>query len=193
MPPLCIFYLSQVSLLIPFTLLECYSNSPDKLYLIKNIYDVIITKLQSARQLVQFDKEISAGLFTYALEEFGKLILVKESKSKNNQYEINCSWFKTPKAHKYKFPKAFDYLEENHHEKCYVLDDEGVFDAEGFSRQGFDLGLLPNFKARLSIFYSDFKAKGKNDNDIDIVKVPSVDKNMLQDAIDEIEKAVKEL
>jgi hypothetical protein len=157
------------------------SNSPDKLYLIKNIHDVIIRKLQSA------------GLYRYALEEFGKLILGKESKSKNNQYEINCSWFKTPKAHKYKFPKAFDYLEENHHEKCYVLNDEGVFDAEGFSRQGFDLGLLPNFKARLSIFYSDFKAKGKNDNDIDIVKVPSIDKNMLQNAIDEIEKAVKEL
>jgi hypothetical protein len=40
MPPLRIFYLSQVSLLIPFTLLECYSNSPDKLYLIKNIYEI---------------------------------------------------------------------------------------------------------------------------------------------------------
>ena len=52
-------------------------------------------------------KEISAGLYSYVLEEFGKLILVKESKSKNNQYEINCSWFKTPKAPKYKFPKAF--------------------------------------------------------------------------------------
>jgi hypothetical protein len=64
------------------------SNSPDKLYLIKNIHDVIITKLQCARQLVQFDKEISAGLYTYALEEFGKLLLVKEGKLKNNQYGI---------------------------------------------------------------------------------------------------------
>ena len=75
--------------------------------MLKNIHDVIIRILQSASQLVQFDKEISAGLYTYILEEFGKLILVKESKSKNNQYEINCSWFKTPKAPKYKFPKAF--------------------------------------------------------------------------------------
>jgi hypothetical protein len=53
--------------------------------LIKNIYEGILRKLQSAKQLVDFDKEISAGLYTYALEEFGKLLLVRESKSKNNQ------------------------------------------------------------------------------------------------------------
>jgi hypothetical protein len=74
--------------------------------LIKNIYDSIIKKLQSAKQLVDFDKEIAAGLYTYALEEFGKLLLVRESKSKNNQYEIKREWFRT---HKDKFPKAFDY------------------------------------------------------------------------------------
>jgi hypothetical protein len=45
--------------------------------LIKNIYEGILRKLQSAKQLVDFDKEISVGLYTYALEEFGKLILGK--------------------------------------------------------------------------------------------------------------------
>jgi hypothetical protein len=46
--------------------------------LIKNIHEGIIKKLQSARQLVDFDKEMAAGLYTYALEEFGKLLLIKE-------------------------------------------------------------------------------------------------------------------
>jgi hypothetical protein len=46
---------------------------------IKNTYEGIVKKLQSARKLLEFDKDISAGLYTYALEEFGKMILLKDS------------------------------------------------------------------------------------------------------------------
>jgi hypothetical protein len=52
-------------------------------------------------------------------------------------------------------------------------------------------GLLPDFEARLSIFYSDFKPKGAND--IDLVKIPNVDKGMLKNAINELEKMTQEL
>lgn len=78
------------------------------------------------------------------MEEFGKLLIAKESKSKNNQYEIKLEWIMT---YNDKFTKALDYLEANHPEKCYVLNDEGGFDAEGFSWKGFDLGLLLDFEA----------------------------------------------
>jgi hypothetical protein len=53
------------------------------------------------------------------------------------------------------------------------------------------VGLLANFEARLSIFYTDFKRRGNND--IDIIKALNVDKKMLQNAIDELENTVKEL
>jgi hypothetical protein len=43
----------------------------------KNIRDAIIRKLDSARLLVHYDKEMAAGLYTYTIEEFGKLLLVK--------------------------------------------------------------------------------------------------------------------
>jgi hypothetical protein len=46
---------------------------------IKNTYEGTVKKLQSARKLLEFDKDISAGLYTYALEEFGKMILLKDS------------------------------------------------------------------------------------------------------------------
>jgi hypothetical protein len=36
------------------------------------IRDGIIRKLDSARKLIDIDKDISAGLHTFALEEFGK-------------------------------------------------------------------------------------------------------------------------
>lgn len=155
--------------------------------LIKNIHDGIIKKLRSAKQLVNFDKEISAGLYTYALEEFGKLLLVKGSKLKTYQYEIKHEWFRT---HKDKFPKAFDYLQENNHGQCIAIA-EGDYNPNDFYWRDFMIGLPANFKARLSIFYCDFKIKGSDD--IEILEATNVDKNMLQNAIDELEKAVKEI
>jgi hypothetical protein len=159
--------------------------------LIKNIYDGIIRKLDSARLLVHYDKEMAAGLYTYAIEEFGKLLLVKESKLTNNLYEINSDWFKGRKAHKDKFPKAFDYLQENNHGQCIVLT-EGDFAVNEFHWRHFMIGLLADFEARLSIFYSGFNPKG-NFNDIDIVKIPNVDSNTLEDAIKELEQVTQKL
>jgi AbiV family abortive infection protein len=155
--------------------------------LIKNIHEGILRKLQSAKQLVDFDREISAGLYTYALEEFGKLLLVRESKSKNNQYEIKREWFRT---HKDKFPKAFDYLQQNNHSQCIALT-EGTFVISYFYWQDFMVGLLADFEARLSIFYTDFRPKGNND--VDIVKIPNVDRDMLVNAINEFEVVMHRL
>lgn len=155
--------------------------------LITNIRDGIIRKLQSTKRLVDSDKEVAAGLYTYTIEEFGKLLLMKDAKSTNNQYEINSDWFVGHKAHDAKFTKE-DHLEANNHENCYVLNDEGGFDPKSFSWKGFDIGLIPDFEARLSIFYSGFKAKGNND--IDIIKIPNVDRNMLANAINEFEKMI---
>jgi hypothetical protein len=36
-------------------------------------------KIYSARKLIDTDKEISAGLYTYAIEEFGKIVLLSKS------------------------------------------------------------------------------------------------------------------
>ena len=158
--------------------------------LTKSIRDGILRKLDSARILVHYDKEVAAGLYTYAIEEFGKLLLVKENKLGNNLYEINTDWFKGPKAHKYKFPKAFDYLQQNNHSQCIALT-EGDFVISNFYWRDFVIGLLADFEARLSIFYTDCKWKGNND--IDMVKVPTIDTHMLENAIKELEQAASEL
>ena len=39
-------------------------------------YNNILKKLDSAKFLINNDSEIAAGLYTYALEEFGKLLLL---------------------------------------------------------------------------------------------------------------------
>ena len=55
------------------------------------------------------------------------------------------------------------------------------------------IGLLADFQARLSIFYISLEVKDKDNNDIDIVKVPIVDAQMLENAIKELEQATSEL
>ena len=54
----------------------------------------------------------------------------------------------------------------------------------------FMIVLPADFETRLSIFYSDFKPKGNND--LDIVKIPNVHRDMLSNAINEFEKAINE-
>jgi hypothetical protein len=46
----------------------------------KNIIrEGIKKKLDAAKKLIKTDKEVSAGLYIYAMEEFGKLLLLDNS------------------------------------------------------------------------------------------------------------------
>jgi hypothetical protein len=90
--------------------------------------------------------------------------------------------------HERKFAAAFDYLQEKQHERCYVISREGGFTPEGFDWKGFDIGLLADFEARLSVFYSDFVYDNKKQ--IGLAKIPKVDVNMLKEAIEELQIAV---
>ncbi|MGH9980700.1 MAG: hypothetical protein ACRD6U_03995 [Nitrososphaeraceae archaeon] len=48
----------------------------------------IIKKLSAAKQNIDIDTEIAAGIYIYALEEFGKLLLLKESQIVDGKYLI---------------------------------------------------------------------------------------------------------
>jgi hypothetical protein len=48
-------------------------------------------KLQSAKKLVGIDKQISAGLYTYAIEEFGKMIILNKSRIVRGGYIVKYS------------------------------------------------------------------------------------------------------
>jgi AbiV family abortive infection protein len=150
--------------------------------------DGIIRKLDSARRFVDIDKDISAGLYTYAIEEFGKLILLSNSKSIANNTKRKVIYAEEFTNHEKKFQTAFDYLQNNGHEDCYVLNDEGDSSPKDSAWSDFNVGLLADFEARLSIFYSDF-VYDVNQN-IVIQKPPAVDSEMLREAINKLESVV---
>jgi hypothetical protein len=50
---------------------------------------LVIGKLDSARGFINIDKDVSAGLYTYASEEFEKIILLNQSQRVANNTKIN--------------------------------------------------------------------------------------------------------
>jgi len=145
----------------------------------------IIKKISAAKQNIDIDIDIAAGIYIFALEEFGKLLLLKESKAVDKKYII--TYRDGFVDHSFKFSKAFDYLQKNGYSECIVLNNEGGF-SPNFSWKGFNIGLLAQTEARLGIFYVDF-TKSENDN-YDLMKVPQVDENKLKIAINKLEEVI---
>jgi len=52
------------------------------------IRDGMIKKLSAAKQNLSIDIDIAAGIYIYALEEFGKLLLLKDCKKVDERYII---------------------------------------------------------------------------------------------------------
>jgi hypothetical protein len=121
----------------------------------------IIKKLSVAKQNIDIDTEIAAGIYIYALEEFGKLLLLKEAQIVDGMYMIK--YRDGVRSRIFKFTKAFDYLQHNGYDKCIILNDEGAFTPDVFSWRSSTIGLLTQTEARLGIFYVDF-TKSENDN-----------------------------
>jgi len=156
--------------------------------MMQNIRDGIFRKLKAAREMTAIDKEMAAGLYVYAVEEFGKLLLLKKATTSGNTRRI---LYKDEFiSHHKKFETAFDYFQASGHASCLVIS-EGDFVVSDFSWRDFAIGLLANTQARLSIFYSDFAYDEKNH--IIIEKPLPVDADVLQNAINELERATNDL
>ena len=143
----------------------------------------IIQKLEAARKLVDFDKEVSAAIYVYAVEELGKLEILKNVQNGKLPYR---PVFRT---HSTKFNKAKEYLKNEKHEECFYLY-EGAFDSDGFDSDGFDTDVAANTEARLGLFYVDI-GYDSTSHIVDSVKeIPTADAKLLSDCIDCLEKVV---
>lgn len=159
----------------------------------------IINKLEAAKDLLKASRydDISAGLYTYSLEEFGKLILLENCERIANNTKRKIKYKNEFSRHDKKFETAFDYLQgySSTSYKCYVLNDEGSFTPKSFTWRSFNIGLLADFKARMSIFYTDLSYQsnknGEATNEIIIQELPKIERNCLYEAIDELSRIVR--
>lgn len=148
-------------------------------------------KLDAAKHMIDYDKEIAAGIYVYALEELGKLQVLKASAKTANQYTV--IYRDKFLSHGVKFSKAFDCVKNADHPECMYL--TKGFSPKSFSNDSFRLAFLAKTKARLGIFYIDFDYDKHIDNEKAITankikEIPSVDEDKLKRAIDGLEDMI---
>ncbi len=125
---------------------------------------------------------ISAGLYTYAVEEYGKIVLLRKSRKIDGHVKIKYK--QGFRDHNTKFRLGIKKLPK----ECTTLQ-IAPFDPKFFGQKAFDTEtVIADFKSRMSVFYTNFLESGVN-----IESVPSVSEQRLKLAIVTLQKIVKEM
>jgi AbiV family abortive infection protein len=136
--------------------------------------------LDSVERLLQNggNEAIAAGLYMYAVEEYGKLLLLKNYRPSSGKVIIR--YRNEFRNHKAKFDMAVNNLPK----ECTTLH-KGAFDREVFDPEAFDTDEIADCETRQAVFYSDFARSG------DSVKAnPSVDADLLMKAVAQLKTIV---
>jgi hypothetical protein len=166
-----------------------YIDIPEKLWkkMMQHVLDGVFQKLNAVKNMQTIDLYVAAGIYIYAVEEFGKLLLLKNANVLNGIRRV--VYEKEFLSHTKKFKAAFDYFQANRYDSCLVLSEGDVVPSDVVWSDAI-IGLLANTGARLSVFYSDFVYD--NNQNIIIETPPTIDLDLLQKASNELERASKE-
>ncbi len=94
------------------------------------------------------DPTIAAGLYTFAVEEYGKYLYLKSLKPIDGKYHVNYEKFTD---HRSKFEKALSNLPD----ACKLINLGEKGDNEFYDSDVHD-DTIADFETRLRIFYADF-------------------------------------
>lgn len=155
-----------------------------------SIRDRIIHNLEATKRLLELGedyKDICAGILTYAIEEYGKILFLN-----------NLSPFLPPHNNRVKVPYTSDnngFLDPDHKFELALYDKNlpysckvlrgGGFTFTGFTSTGFITDTLADFDARKSIFYADFDRKANYNS---ILTPLQIDRRTLEDAVEGFSK-----
>jgi AbiV family abortive infection protein len=122
---------------------------------------------------------VCAGLYTYAVEEYGKIVLLRKSRKIDGHVKVKYK--EGFRDHNTKFRLAVKNLPN----ECKTLR-IGVFDPNIFDPKIFDTEtLIADFKSRMSVFYTNFLESGNGTE-----SVSSVNEKLLKNAITTLRKIV---
>lgn len=128
------------------------------LHLITDCYFNIHSIARSAKTLLEqnikdnakvlYEKPyVAAGLYTFAVEEYGKVLLLKSYSMNSEKINLDYDEFI---QHIPKFKKALENLPK----ECRIVK-SGGYTSTGYTSSGFNTDVIADFEARKSIFYSD--------------------------------------
>ena len=116
------------------------------------IKDIISYNLQAIEKFLSISsyEQICAAIYTYTVEEFGKLVLLQQSKQLHNgQYEI------TYKKGFMNHIKKFELAEDKLPVQCIEIS-SGSFSRNDFVRDGYTTPTPADWETRKLIFHADF-------------------------------------
>lgn len=120
---------------------------------------------------------VAAGLYTFAIEEYGKFLLLSSIVENNGIFRIK--YRDEFRNHLKKFPVVLSKIPE----ECKLIH-RGRFGAN-FGKN-FDVDEIADFESRLAIFYSDFDENQK------IQSLPQVDSTSLSNALEKFTEIVED-
>lgn len=129
--------------------------------------------LKENRDVKFEDPHVAAGLYLFAIEEYGKALILENYQTSNDEVEIKYS--DEFRYHKKKFAKALANLPD----ECKLLH-------KGSFGKGFDIDEFASLEKRISIFYSDID-EGKKVNIL-----PQIDAEELQKCLDKFMEIVQD-
>ncbi|MDE1829407.1 MAG: hypothetical protein KGI25_03695 [Thaumarchaeota archaeon] len=134
-------------------------------------------------QLSASEIMMCAGLYSHAVEEYGKLIYLKSLSPKpDGNVDIEFGNRRSPGKfdnHKHKFELAIATLPP----QCTTLH-SGAFTRDSYSRESHDVDTISDWETRLTIFNTDFREDGT------VKRYPTVDVENLRTAITEFRNIV---
>jgi hypothetical protein len=156
------------------------------------IREKIIHNLEATKRFLELKEEgyddICAGLYTYTVEEYGKILFLNSLSPSSPNNKIKVRYTNDNQGfldHYHKFPLALK--DKDLPEPCKLLRRDFV--PGDFEPDDFVMGLSADFDARLSIFYADFN---ENDKYSSIKQAPEVDSPVLKEAVDKFPEFIRE-
>lgn len=146
----------------------------------------ILRKLATARHMIDFDKEIAAGIYMYALEELGKLEVLKRSEQKETQYSLKYE--EEFLLQRVKLKMAMEYLQKVGHPECILL--RRVNNKSSFGDLSTYSFLLSYVEASLSVFHTDLEYEKTTNTATKPKDIPLVNETKLKLAVNILEDLI---
>ena len=153
------------------------------------IRDGIKQKLSAAKYVTYHSKEVAAGIYVYAIEELGKLLMLENAPVEDKYHVI--AYYKGFLNHENKFRIAFEYLKNKGLSECITIY-SGSFASTSFDPKSFTTDTYAETEARLGVFYTELEYSSDSDIAKGIRNIPPVDNKALNTAINCLENVMNQ-
>ena len=139
-------------------------------YLLNATKVLLDFNIEQNKEVLSEHPWVAGGLYTYAIEEYGKLLILNSYQSIEGKVLLDYSIFTN---HDEKFSKAIENLPS----ECISIS-KGLFNSKIFDPKIFNTkGTVATFNARKGIFYTDLDKENK------LKMTPHVDAQTLKKAV----------